>query len=47
MSMAPSNFNLVVVIPKVMLEPGVYTIEAVGDKGSKATAPLEVLEKKE
>jgi len=34
-------------IPKVMLEPGVYTIEAIGDKGSKATTPLEVLEKKE
>lgn len=32
-------------IPKVMLEPGVYTIEAVGDKGSRATTPLEVLEK--
>lgn len=34
-------------IPKVMLKPGVYTIEAIGDKGSRATAPLEVLEKKE
>jgi hypothetical protein len=34
-------------IPKVMLEPGVYTIEAIGDKGSRATAPLEVLEKKQ
>lgn len=34
-------------IPQVMLEPGVYTIEAIGDKGSKATTPLEVLEKKE
>ena len=34
-------------IPKVMLKPGVYTIEAIGDKGSKATTPLEVLEKKE
>ena len=33
-------------IPKVMLKPGVYTIEAVGDIGSKATAPLEVLPKK-
>ncbi|MBA7536344.1 hypothetical protein ES705_28607 [subsurface metagenome] len=34
-------------IPKVMLKPGVYTIEAIGDKGSRATTPLEVLEKKE
>jgi len=34
-------------IPKVMLEPGVYTIEAIGDKGSRATTPLEVLEKKQ
>ena len=33
-------------IPQVMLKPGVYTIEAIGDKGSRATAPLEVLEKK-
>jgi len=33
-------------IPKVMLKPGVYTIEAIGDKGSRATTPLEVLEKK-
>lgn len=33
-------------IPKVMLKPGIYTIEAIGDKGSKASAPLEVLEKK-
>ncbi|MBP8717889.1 MAG: hypothetical protein KBI07_02200 [Candidatus Atribacteria bacterium] len=32
-------------IPTVMLKPGVYTIEAIGDKGSRATAPLEVLEK--
>jgi len=30
-----------------MLKPGVYTIEAIGDKGSRATAPLEVLEKKQ
>ena len=29
----------------VSITPGVYTIEAIGDKGSKATAPLEVLEK--
>ena len=34
-------------IPTVMLKPGVYAIEAIGDKGSKATTPLEVLEKKE
>lgn len=34
-------------IPKVMIKPGVYTIEAIGDKGSRATTPLEVLEKKE
>ena len=34
-------------IPKAMLKPGVYTIEAIGDKGSRATTPLEVLEKKE
>lgn len=34
-------------IPKVMLKPGVYTIEAIGDKGSRATTPLEVLEKEE
>ena len=34
-------------IPTVMLKPGVYTIEAIGDKGSRATTPLEVLEKKE
>jgi len=34
-------------IPKVMLKPGVYTIEAIGDKGSRATTPLEVLEKKQ
>ncbi|HZK10780.1 MAG TPA: hypothetical protein VFD10_00245 [Atribacterota bacterium] len=33
-------------IPTVMLKPGVYAIEAIGDKGSKATTPLEVLEKK-
>lgn len=33
-------------IPTVMLKPGIYTIEAIGDKGSRATAPLEVLEKK-
>lgn len=33
-------------IPTVMLKPGVYTIEAIGDKGSKATTSLEVLEKK-
>ncbi len=32
-------------IPKVLLEPGVYTIEATGDKGSYATYPLEVLPK--
>jgi len=32
-------------IPTVLLKAGVYTIEAVGDKGSRATAPLEVLEK--
>jgi len=29
-----------------MLKPGVYTIEAVGNKGSRATTPLEVLPKK-
>lgn len=29
----------------IMIEPGVYTVEAIGDKGSRATAPLEVLEK--
>jgi len=34
-------------IPTVMLKPGVYTIEAIGDKGSRATTPLEVLEKKQ
>ena len=34
-------------IPKVMLKPGVYTIEAIGDKGSRATTPLEVLVKKQ
>ena len=34
-------------IPKVMLKAGIYTIEAIGDKGSRATTPLEVLEKKE
>lgn len=34
-------------IPKVLLKPGVYTIEAIGDKGSRASAPLEVLEKKQ
>jgi hypothetical protein len=33
-------------IPTVMLKPGIYTIEAIGDKGSRATTPLEVLEKK-
>lgn len=33
-------------IPTVLLKAGVYTIEAVGDKGSRATTPLEVLEKK-
>lgn len=32
-------------IPTVLLKPGVYTIEAIGDKGSRATTPLEVLEK--
>lgn len=32
-------------IPTVMLKPGIYTIEAIGDKGSRATTPLEVLEK--
>jgi len=31
-------------IPKA-IAPGVYTVEAIGDKGSRATAPLEVLEK--
>jgi len=30
-----------------MLKAGIYTIEAIGDKGSRATTPLEVLEKKE
>lgn len=30
-------------IPKQYIEPGIYTIEAVGDKGSYATYPLEVL----
>jgi hypothetical protein len=30
-----------------MLEPGVYTIEVIGDKGSRATTPLEVLERKQ
>ncbi|PKP60930.1 hypothetical protein CVT91_04130 [Candidatus Atribacteria bacterium HGW-Atribacteria-1] len=34
-------------IPTVLLKAGVYTIEAVGDKGSRATTPLEVLEKKQ
>jgi|GEM_PF-1796159 len=34
-------------IPKVLLKAGVYTIEAIGDKGSRATTPLEVLEKKQ
>jgi len=34
-------------IPTVLLKPGVYTIKAVGDKGSIATTPLEVLEKKQ
>jgi len=33
-------------IPTVMLKPGIYTIEAIGDKGSRAAGPLEVLEKK-
>ena len=33
-------------VPTVLLKAGVYTIEAVGDKGSRATTPLEVLEKK-
>jgi len=33
-------------IPTVLLKPGIYTIEAIGDKGSRATTPLEVLEKK-
>ena len=32
-------------IPRVMLEPGMYTIYAVGNKGSKASAPLEVRSK--
>lgn len=32
-------------IPTVLLKPGVYTVKAVGDKGSTATTPLEVLEK--
>ena len=27
----------------VGVEPGVYTLEAVGDKGSRAAAPLEIL----
>lgn len=30
-------------IPKQYIEPGIYTIEAMGDKGSYATYPLEVL----
>lgn len=30
-------------IPRVLLKPGVYTIEASGNQGSLATAPLEVL----
>ncbi len=34
-------------IPKVLLKAGVYTIEVIGDKGSRATTPLEVLEKKQ
>ena len=29
-----------------VIEPGVYTVEAIGDKGSQATTPLAVLEKK-
>jgi hypothetical protein len=29
----------------VSIKPGVYTVEAIGDKGSRATAPLEVLER--
>ncbi|MDO8568645.1 MAG: hypothetical protein Q7R57_08015 [Dehalococcoidales bacterium] len=29
-----------------VLKPGVYTLEALGDKGSRASAPLEVIEKK-
>ncbi len=32
-------------IPTVLLKAGIYTIEAVGDQGSRATVPLEVLEK--
>jgi len=32
-------------IPVVMLKPGIYTIEAIGDQGSRASIPLEVLEK--
>ena len=32
-------------IPRVMIEPGMYTIYAVGNKGSKASAPLEVQSK--
>ena len=34
-------------IPKVMLKPSVYTVGAIGDKGSRATTPLKVFEKKE
>jgi len=30
-----------------MLKLGICTIEVIGDKGSRATIPLEVLEKKE
>jgi hypothetical protein len=30
-------------IPKQYVEPGVYTIQAIGDKGSYATHPLEIL----
>ncbi len=32
-------------IPKVLLKSGVYTVEAIGDKGSRTTTPLEDLEK--
>ena len=30
-------------IPKQYIEPGIYTIQAIGDKGSYATHPLEIL----
>ena len=41
-----SQYGAFVLIPSgfpLGVAPGVYTLEAIGDKGSRATAPLEIL----